>query len=50
MTYEINLNQALRRLLSIEKERILLKGHFPTIAKQYHVKVKDLKALYLKNK
>ena len=42
----IHLEQALRQIKRIEQERTLLKGHFSKVAKQYHVKVTDLKNAY----
>lgn len=42
----IHLEQALRQIKRIERERVLLKGHFSKVAKQYHVKVTDLKKAY----
>lgn len=44
--YKRHLGQALRKLKSIESERTLLKGHFSLVAKQYHIKVTDLKNEY----
>jgi hypothetical protein len=44
--YSIHLEQALRQIKRIESERTLLKGHFSKIAKDYHIKVTDLKGAY----
>ncbi len=44
--YRVHVKQALRKIKSIESERTLLKGHFSKVAKQYHVKVTDLKNAY----
>jgi hypothetical protein len=44
--YNTHLQQALRQIKRIEQERTLLKGHFSKVAKQYYVKVTDLKQLY----
>ena len=45
-----HLAQALRQIKRIESERVLLKGHFSKVAKQYHVSVKDLKKAYAESK
>lgn len=44
--YTVHLEQAVRRIKRLETERTLLKGHFSKIAKEYHVKVTDLKKAY----
>lgn len=44
----VHLEQALRQIKRIESERTLLNGHFSKVAKQYGVKVKDLKKEYAK--
>lgn len=46
--YKVHVKQALRRIKSIESERALLKGHFSKVAKEYHVRVTDLKNAYVK--
>lgn len=38
--------QALRKIKRIESERVLLKGHFSKVAKEYHVTVTELKKAY----
>lgn len=43
---DVHLKQALRQIKRIESERTLLKGHFSKVAKDYHVKVTDLKNAY----
>lgn len=43
---EVHLKQALRKIKQIELERTLLKGHFSKVAKEYHIKVTDLKNAY----
>ena len=45
---ELRLQQALRKIKQIEHERILLKGHFSKVAKEYGVKVTDLKREWAK--
>lgn len=45
--YDTHVEQALRKIKRIESERTLLKGHFSKVAKEYHVKVTDLKARYM---
>lgn len=45
-TYTRHLAQAVRRIRQIKSERILLKGHFSKVAKEYGVKVKDLTNAY----
>lgn len=42
----IHLEQALRQIKCIESERTLLKGHFSKVAKEYHIKVIDLRKAY----
>ena len=44
--YDVHVKQAVRRIRTIESERLLLKGHFSKVAKEYHVKVTDLKKAY----
>ena len=44
---DTHLTQAVRQIKRIESERTLLKGHFSKVAKDYHVKVTDLKKAYL---
>jgi hypothetical protein len=44
----VHLEQALRQIKRIEQGRTLLKGHFSKVAKEYHVKVADLKNAYSK--
>lgn len=46
--YTRHLDQAIRAIKRIESERTLLKGHFSKVAKEYHVKVVDLKSEYAK--
>ena len=46
--YARHLTQAVRQIKRIESERTLLKGHFSKVAKQYYVKVTDLKTEYAK--
>ena len=46
MTYEQRTKLALLKIQQIGRERELLNGHFSKIAKQYSVKVKDLKKAY----
>jgi len=41
-----HLQQALRKIKQIERDKTLLKGHFSLVAKQYHVTVTDLKRAY----
>lgn len=48
--YRVHIKQALRQILRIERERILLNGHFSKTAKQYSVKVADLRDAYNKEK
>jgi hypothetical protein len=43
---EVHLKQALRKIKQIEAECTLLKGHFSTVAKQYHITVTELKKAY----
>lgn len=42
----IHLEQALRQIRRIERERTLLNGHFSKVAKEYHVSVKELRKAY----
>lgn len=44
--YSVHVKQALRKIKRIESEGTLLKGHFSKIAKEYHIKVSDLKKAY----
>lgn len=44
--YDVHIKQALRKIKQIEAERDLLKGHFSKVAKQYYIKVTDLKKAY----
>lgn len=46
MTNEQRIKLALIRLRHISETRELLNGHFSKVAKQYNVKVKDLKKAY----
>lgn len=44
--YDVHLEQALRKIKRIKSERTLLKGHFSKVAKEYYIKVTDLKDAY----
>lgn len=44
--YDRHVLQAVLRIKQIESTRVLLKGHFSKVAKEYHVKVTDLKEAY----
>ena len=44
--YDTHVKQAVRRIKTIESERLLLKGHFSKVAKEYGVKVRDLTKAY----
>lgn len=48
--YRVHIKQALRQILRIERERKLLNGHFGKIAKEYSVKVMDLREAYDREK
>ena len=45
-----HLKQALLRIKQIEAERLLLKGHFSKVAKEYRVSVRDLIKAYEEGK
>lgn len=44
--YRVHLKQALRKIKAIEDTKTLLNGHFSKVAKEYYVKVADLKKAY----